>query len=515
VVVDALSELDFLRAKGKYSIELLACAPVIAENGPVLLRRAYHPILLQKNRHAGVVPLDIDLGGMVNTIIITGPNAGGKSVTMKTVGLLAILAQSGCHIPASPESVIRIFNDLFVDMGDEQSIEMDLSSFSSHLNNLKYIVGHADESSLVLIDEIGSGTDPLEGSAIAASILEALAERGCAVVATTHHGSLKSFAFEHPRIENGAMEFDQATLSPTYRFKYGIPGSSYAIEMAERMKLDPAILKRAKELKGTQQTNLEALILDLEKKSQELQEKLSAITLEREELKGSISIYETKIRALQKEVQQIKAQAVNEAQALVDNSKKTIERVIREIKETAASKESIVRARDGIRSLHRELTEMPSAPEEQNLPPEHIAVGSFVRLKDTTTEGEVTEIDQFGSAVMLSGSLRIKVALNQLLPVTHGRQKYAPTIQPMTDSSFSSTIDLRGMYGDEAIAVVSKAIDTALLNSIHRLDIIHGKGTGALRKKITEFLKENKDIKSFRLGEWNEGGTGVTVIELQ
>jgi DNA mismatch repair protein MutS2 len=518
-VIDVLAELDFLLAKAKYSAELLAAAPEIVESGPTRLFNAYHPILLQKNKHARVVPLNIELGGPVNTIIITGPNAGGKSVTMKTVGLLTILAQAGCHIPASPESVISIYNDLFVDMGDEQSIEMDLSSFSSHLNNLKYIVGHADEQSLVLIDEIGSGTDPLEGSAIAASILEALSARGCSVIATTHHGSLKSFAFEHARIENGAMEFDQNTLSPTYRFKYGVPGSSYAIEMAERMNLDPTILARAKELKGTQQTNLEALILDLEKKSQELQERLSSITSEREELKGAVLIYETKIRALQKEVQQIKTQAVHEAQALVDNSKKTIERVIREIKETSASKESIVKAKDDIRILHQELTKAPVVPEEEEQPfeqPSPIAVGSAVRLKDSTTEGEVAEIDQLGSAIVLSGSLRIKVALSQLLPVKPGRVVNAPATLPLSsDEVFNPTIDLRGMYGDEALEAVAKAIDSGLLRGVHRIDIIHGKGTGSLRKKVTEFLKGNKYIKSFRLGEWNEGGIGVTVIELQ
>ena len=515
-MTEVLGSLDFILAKAKYSVELKGSAPVVTDDGTLQLRSAYHPILLQKSRHQRVVPLDLSLGGEVNTIIITGPNAGGKSVAMKTVGLLSILAQAGCHIPASPESVIRIFNDLYVDMGDEQSIEKDLSSFSSHLQNLKYIAGNADSRSLVLIDEIGSGTDPLEGSAIAAAILETLTDRGCSVIATTHHGSLKSFAFEHPHIENGAMEFDQSTLSPTYRFKYGVPGSSYAIEMAERMDLDRAILARAKELKGTQQTNLEALILDLEKKSQELQAKLGAITGEREELRASIASYESKITSLRKEISQIRSEAVHEARDLVENSKKTIERVVREIKETSASKGAIAQAKDDLQKLRNTIAATVVPPvEEREEPAGAITAGMYVRLKESTTEGEVVELDSSGLATVVSGPLRLKVPVARLLPVKRRSTPSAPAVIPEQEQAFKPSIDLRGMYGDEAVDAVAKAIDTAILHGVHRLDIIHGKGTGALRKRITEYLKNNSTIKSFRLGEWNEGGTGVTVIELQ
>ncbi|HMD14790.1 MAG TPA: endonuclease MutS2, partial [Bacteroidota bacterium] len=268
--IRVLGELEFIQAKAKYSIDIVGNEPRLSLKQEMKLYNAYHPILLKRVGRNNVVPLDIEIDSTANTIVITGPNAGGKSVAMKTIGLLTVLAQAGCHIPASSESIVRICTDIFVDIGDDQSIEDDLSSFSSHLEKLKIILKHANHSSLILIDEIGSGTDPLEGSSLAAAFLENITSIGSINVVTTHHGNLKTFAFEHSGMENGAMEFDAGTLKPTYHFRKGVPGSSYAIEMAERISLPSDIIHRAMELKGSDAIKLERLILDLERKTQEL-----------------------------------------------------------------------------------------------------------------------------------------------------------------------------------------------------------------------------------------------------
>ena len=253
-----LTRLDQLQAMARHSLAMKGAEPKITDGKFIRLIQAYHPILLERHKREEVVPLNVEIGAECRTIVITGPNAGGKSVAMKTVGLLAILAQSGCHIPASAESELPVFSEIFVEVGDEQSIENDLSSFSSHLTNLKLIVEEATRASLVLIDEIASGTDPTEGSAIAAAVLERLTSKECTTIVTTHHGALKSFAYETSHVENAAMEFDSGTLTPTYRFRLGIPGSSYAIEMAERIKFQVGVVQRARELRGVEGNKLES-----------------------------------------------------------------------------------------------------------------------------------------------------------------------------------------------------------------------------------------------------------------
>lgn len=514
-VVRILGELDFIQAKAKYSIELIGSEPKFRSGAPLKIIRGYHPILLQHHKRDEVVPLDLTLGDGTVTIIITGPNAGGKSVAMKTVGLLSAMAQAGCHVPASPESEFRIFTDIFVDMGDEQSIENDLSSFTSHLNNLRYILEHVNGTSLVLLDEIGSGTDPLEGSSIAAAVLEYISEKSCLTIATTHHGSLKAFAFEHRSITNAAMEFDQKTLTPTYKFRSGIPGSSYALEMAERLQVPATVIRRAKELKGTQSTNLESLIIDLEKKSQDLQKNLEIVQNDKDSLHASMTYYQNKITSLEKEVKDIKAQALQEATKIVESASRTIERLVKEIKEQSAKKEIVVSAKKELKELKSDLEKEISrvAPEEPVSMA--ICVGSYVRLRDSTTEGEVVEVLDNGYAYVLVGTLRLHIPVSDLVAIEKKEVFSSYSHAEQLSTEVKREVDLRGMYGDEAIETVAKAIDNALLHGLHRIDIIHGKGTGALRKRVREYLQNNSAIKSFRLGEWNEGGSGVTIVELE
>ncbi len=513
--VRILSELDFIQAKAKYSIEAIGSEPKIKSDGEIKFINAYHPLLLQKHKRGEIVPLNLEITPEYNTIIITGPNAGGKSVAMKTVGLLSLLAQAGCHIPASAESELRIFSDIFVDMGDEQSIENDLSSFSSHLKNLKQIIDDANESSLVLLDEIGSGTDPIEGSSIAAAVLEQLTKQKVTTIATTHHGNLKAFAFEIPGMQNAAMEFDQTSLKPTYRYRSGIPGSSYAIEMAERLNLSSDIIKRSREIKGSEANKLEDLILDLEKKSQELKSTLDTVNEEKSRLNNLNLVYQQKVSALEKEVKEIKARALDEAKHIVKKANSVIEKSIREIKETSAEREVIKKAKleikelsDDFNNLLENITAVTGGKEYQ--------VGDKVRLRQSNTIGEIFSKYDDDSYIVFSGNLKLKVKRKDIEIVERGKTEshlHSASSQ-IIPSEVKREIDLRGMYGDEALDALDKFLDTAMLTGLNRVDIIHGKGTGALRKKITEYLKSQPSIKSFRLGEWNEGGTGVTVVEL-
>ncbi|MBM2841523.1 MAG: mutS2 [Bacteroidetes bacterium] len=518
--LNILARLDALQAKAKYSIEVLGVQPGITESGPTKLVQSRHPILLMIHGYQGTVPLDLELGGEYNTLVISGPNAGGKSVAMKCVGLIVLMTQAGLHIPASDQSVLRVFKKIFVDIGDEQSIENDLSTFSSHLRNLRQIALEADAESLVLIDEIGSGTDPAEGGAIAAAMLETLTKRGSNTIATTHHGALKVFAYETDGVENGAMEFDQATLTPTYRFKAGIPGSSYALEMADRLGFDKDLLVRAREVLGDRQTRLEGLITELEASAQRYRREMDELREEKTRVDGLVSQYESKIASQSKELKEIKRKALDEAREIVDNANTVIERSVREIKETGADKSALKAVRREVADLKQNLdAEHDSISAETMVAPEEpIGVGTKVQLKSGGEVGEVKSISPDGkSAVVVFGIVKMKVPVSDLR-ATSERQSQRPRdlyLQPEKLERTPTDIDLRGMNGEEALPLVDKFIDTATLAGLHRIDIIHGKGTGALRKKVTEFLSNHPRVKSFRLGEWNEGGTGATVVELK
>ncbi len=509
-----LSELDFIQSKAKYSIEIIGSEPVIKAEGEFILRNSYHPILLKKHKREDIVPLNIKIPEETKTIVITGPNAGGKSVAMKTIGLLIVLAQSGCHISASAESEIRIFSDIFVDIGDEQSIENDLSSFSSHLNNLKYILENTNFSSLVLLDEIGTGTDPNEGASLAAAILEQLTLIGSTTIVTTHNGFLKAFAFETPYMENASMEFDQNSLKPTFQFRLGIPGSSYAFEMARRLNIPNNIIQRSKEFIGKEANKLENLIIDLENYTRELKLKLETVNSEKEKLDNLNLIYKNKITSLENEVKVIRARALNEAKQIVQVANSIIEKSIKEIRESSAEKQTIKKSKNEIKQLDVKLNELleevSPAPDSYDF-----QIGDMVKFKESNTTGEVVTKLENNSYIILTGDLRIKVNQKDLIKINNNNMtkvKSSHTLPIM--NQVKREIDLRGMYSEAAISEVDKFIDTAILAGIHRVDIIHGKGTGALRKKIAEYLKTNSYVKSFRLGEWNEGGSGVTVVEL-
>ena len=513
-----LARIDAIHAKAAYATEIGGVEPLLGAGGPVVLTGARHPILLLTHGRGGTVPLDVTIGGDYHTLVISGPNAGGKSVAMKCVGLLVLMAHCGLHIPAMEGAVVRIVDDIFVDIGDDQSIENDLSTFSSHLASLREIARHAGPHSLVLIDEIGSGTDPAEGGAIAAALLEALTLRKTLTIATTHQGLLKAFAHETPGIENAAMEFDVATLTPTYRLRTGVPGNSYAIEMARRMGLDAALIDRARAMMGSRQSRLESLLTELEAGSQEQRKVLDDTAAERHRLAELTAAYEEKIAIQAKEVREIRRKALEEAKDIVSGANATIERTIRDLREHQADTPTIRRSREEIAQFREkiEATYEEVLPDPPAAPPGSIRVGGSVRMADGGQTGEVMALTPDGEhAVVLFGTVRMKIPLANLVPgASQPSRPTASGVQLEKPERVQRDLDLRGLTGDEALPLIDKFIDDALLSGLSRIDIIHGKGTGALRRKVTEFLAHHPRVRAHRLGEWNEGGTGATIVEL-
>jgi DNA mismatch repair protein MutS2 len=507
-----LATLDLVFAKAKYSIEILGNPPAVTDSNRIKLTQARHPVLLQRHRREEVIPLDLEMGGDVRSLIITGPNAGGKSVAMKTVGLLALCAQAGMHIPAGPDSELGVFESVFVDIGDEQSIENDLSTYSSHLFRMRDILNGANERSLILIDEIGAGTDPAEGGALAAAILTELTNRGSMTIATTHHGMLKAFAHETEGVSNASMEFDQDTLTPTYRFRFGIPGSSYALELARRLNLPGSVVDEARKFVGDEKVRLETLLTELERQTKEYREQLQQVSAERNRLNAQVSVYDQKMAELRKELQAIRKKAVEEAKEIIRKSQSLVEKAVKEIRESSADKVVVQAAREEISRLKEQIQEMTVEPEQESAP--ELAAGDFVRLRDTSQEGELIELKKPYGTVLV-GNARLKVKLDSLERIHGTRRSTSDSIgSSLYIPEGKTQIDLRGLLGDDAIIQVERFLDDAIVGGLHRVDIIHGKGTGALRKRIADFLKTYPHVRSFRLGEWNEGGSGVTVVEL-
>lgn len=519
-MVDLLTGMDALQAKARYSIEVIGVEPRITAGGTVHLKDARHPLLLAHHGRQGTVPLDLVLGEGTTTLLISGPNAGGKSVALKCMGVLALMTQDGLHIPAREDAEIPVFRSIWVDIGDEQSIESDLSTFSSHLANLKAIVNGATDRSLVLIDEIGTGTDPAEGGALAAAVLERLTGMRALTIATTHHGALKVFAHETRGIQNAAMEFDQATLAPTYRLRQGVPGSSYALEMAQRLGFPQDLMEHARRLLGGEHMRLDRLLQELEASAQEHRTMTEALRSDRAQAAELSKEYGERLSALKSETRELKRKAAEEAQSIVDRANAIIEQTVKEIRERQAEKETVREARATVTALRADIRSVAAPPpppaDGEPLPDTPLAPGSTVALEGKSEAGEIESITPDGrTATVVFGSVRMRVPLRDLRATRkRNTPRSAGSAVPEKPEEVARELDLRGMTGDEALPLVDKFIDDAILAGLHRIDVIHGKGTGALRKKVTDFLAAHPRVRSFRLGEWNEGGAGATVVDL-
>ena len=523
---EILCEFDALYAKARFAIETRSVMPELSEQKSLRLVEAYHPWLLLTHKKLGkpTVPLSLELGDEHRALVITGPNAGGKSVALKTIGLLSYMLQFGFLVPCSETSRFTLFDNIFVEIGDEQSIENDLSTFSSHLQNLKNILDNATSESLVLIDEICSGTDPEEGAAIATAILESLITRRALTVVTTHQGMLKAYAHRREGAINGSMQFDASELRPTYQFQMGLPGSSFALEMARRMGFAPHILENAQRFMGENKHVLEDLIAKLSFELQAVRSQKAELEREQAELKRLTESYQQKLRALEQEKKELRRQSLQDAKRLLAQANQVIEKVIKDIKQSQADSETVKQARKELEKARKELAaeeaSLNASQSSETLPDATLRISDKVKLLDTQSVGEILEIDG-EDAVVSFGSFRMKTQLRNLQKISKKEAREAERKEQKAIAATTSAIkevptrlDLRGLMGDEAILRVEKFIDESISHGLHKVDLIHGKGTGALRKRIAEYLKSDKRIKSFRLGNWDEGGTGVTVVEI-
>ena len=553
--VRTLAQLDLLQAKARLANDLDAVVPELNKEGHIAVRGGRNPLLIlhfkelaeaeRSDTPREVVPLELTLGEDHRTLVITGPNAGGKTVAMKTVGLFALMLSYGLPLPVDPHTQFGLFEQLIIDIGDEQSIEEDLSTFSSHVANLQHMLQQAGSGSLILIDEAGTGTDPQEGGALAQAVLEHLTEVGARTIVTTHHGTLKVFAHEVDGVENGSMEFDQETLSPTYRFQAGTPGSSYAFEIAHRLGLNEQTLERARALVGQQKTAMEELITTFEARTQELERQLEEARTARREAGREREVLEGRLRKLDKERDAIRQQALEEAERIVQGANARIERTIREIKEAEAEREATKAARSRLeeygenvekehdkteqrqqeRKKRREAEEENPEPEPSAAPPRQIEgaiqEGDQVVLDDGSTKGEVLEVEG-NEAVLSLGAMRMRVELDRLSRVGGPReQQVSVQTQPggsgsdMPIMSVRPSVDLRGYRVEEARKEVTQLIDEALAADLERIDILHGKGTGALREALHEYLRARSEVARFEEAPWEEGGAGVTYVYLK
>jgi len=508
-----LEDLDFIHAAGRIAVRYVCDKP--SEETDVF--RIVNGRNLELAVQRDVVPLTFSLEKGKRGIVITGPNAGGKTVALKTVGLLVLMNQAGLLIPAEASSSLPVFDRIFVDIGDEQSIEGDLSTFSSHILRIRTILEHATHESLVLIDELGTGTDPDEGAALAEGILRELMLRGTTTFATTHHGALKTLAFEIDELENGSMMFDDKTLSPTYEFRLGIPGSSYAIEIARRYHLDPRVIETAVMRVGKSREKLERLIQDLQRKIFRYDTLLKDIRKREEHLKKDTEHIQEKLKTIDTKYKKAEREALKRAELIIADLQKELEGAIREIRESGAETASIHKARQTftqIKSRVQIRQEKTADPGKTVLKMKDLNVGDEVWIRSLGQNGRVVEINNQKHRVWVDvdGS-RMRLDLSWLDKARKTPQRVETHVERSSDT-ISHRIDLRGFRTEEALSSLDRFIDRAVVGRLSRVEILHGTGYGILKKFIEEFLTKDRRVLSFEEAPWDQGGAGVTFVKL-
>jgi DNA mismatch repair protein MutS2 len=512
----AVAELDSLFARARYSIEILGEFPSFEEEKPFTIIEGRHPLLLKRIGRNNTVPMDLSMDD-VNIVLITGPNAGGKTVTLKTTGLLVCLALAGIPVPVHPDSNFKIFSKVLVDIGDAQSIEDDLSTFSSHLKNIKQIIDESDKNALVLLDEVGTGTDPAEGAAIASGMLITLRDKGARVLATTHHGSLKVIADQLEKFQNASMEFDTEHLKPTYRFKQGMPGSSYAFEVANRIGFDGGFISLAKEYLDTDKTKIEDFLISLEKKSRDLKDQLNASELENSRLKGLTNLYQDKIEKLEEQKKLILAETKERAENYLNDVNKKVETAIKNIRESQAQKEVIREEKKRIEEIKKESIIVFKKERKQNVGKIELKRGDYALIKGTTSVGLISELDINRDKAMLQiGTLKIKTRYSDLLPAKKSDESNSPNkVYKVDQEGVQYRLDLRGKRADEAELEILKFLDGAYVTGTDRVEILHGKGTGALKQLVQGILRNHHSVKDFHFADIEFGGDGITIVEFK
>ena len=524
---DALVQLDLIFARGELSYKMDAIRPQVRRDGLIRLRKARHPLLDKKT----AVPIDIELGGAFDTLVITGPNTGGKTVSLKTLGLMCLMAQCGLHIPCDDRSAVSIFSAVLADIGDEQSIEQSLSTFSAHMKNIVQILDEADTHSLILFDELGAGTDPVEGAALAIAIIEQARSQGAKIAATTHYAELKTFAMTTAGVENASCEFDVETLCPTYKLLIGIPGKSNAFAISKRLGLSEAVIEKAKAQMDSESIHFEDVLTQLEQKRQQLEKEKAEVDrlyAQREEDARKAREFRTQ---MEKAKENARSRGEAEAKRLLAEAKSAADETFRELDalrkqqkkldaqqmnaQRAEIMHNIKEARDavGLRDECAEPIPKPSRP---------IREGDLVEIPGTRRQAEVTAV-KGDTLTLKAGPLQMKVKADEVRLIEEAERaatakkqpQFAPSQRILRTASAARELDIRGMETLEAESVLDNYIDAAVMAHLETVTIIHGKGTGALRKAVHASLRRNKAVKSFRLGNYGEGESGVTVVELK
>lgn len=523
--IDIIAKLDLIFAKGALALDMNASRPVYNESGIIRLKKTRHPLLPEKT----AVPINVTLGDEYDLLIVTGPNTGGKTVSLKTVGLLTLMGQAGLFIPAADKSELSVFTEVFADIGDEQSIEQSLSTFSSHMKNIVEILKHADKNSLCLFDELGAGTDPVEGAALAISILDSLHSSGIKTMATTHYSELKIYALNTPGVENAGCEFDVATLRPTYRLLTGIPGKSNAFAISQKLGLSDSIIDKAREQISANDSSFEDVIARLEKDRVTLEENRREIERYKHDIEVLKNTYEQRREKISESKERILAEAKEEARNILKEAKDLADSVIRDINK--GGRGDIRTLEEDRSALRRAINEnAPSADVKKPASSSKNKASDFtpgtdVRIISMDLTGHVhTKPDQKGNLAVRCGIMNINTNIADLELIESAddktgkafSKKFASSSGSLSKAgSISSEINLIGMKVDEAIPKLDKYLDDAYMSHLSTVRIVHGKGTGALRSAVSGHLKKVSYVASYRAGEFGEGDAGVTIVEFK
>ena len=525
---DLLVQLDAIFARAQLSYAMDAGRPQVRKKGGIDLRRARHPLL----DPAKAVPVTVSLGTTFDTLVITGPNTGGKTVTLKTIGLLCLMAQCGLHIPAGDQSAVQVFDRILADVGDEQSIEQSLSTFSAHMANTVEILKQADDKSLILFDELGAGTDPVEGAALAIAIIQDVRSKGALTAATTHYAELKTFAMTTAGVENASCEFDVQTLRPTYRLLIGIPGKSNAFAISRRLGLDEEVIAAAKAQMDSESIRFEDVLTQLEEKRQRLEKAQAEADRLWQQSQEDARKARTFREQMEKAKENARSKGENEARRIVRQAQQQVDEIFAELDELRrkmqqqadfqAINDAKVSARKHMNAAQEALHLREETPEPET-PSRPIAAGDRVELPGVRTAATVVQVNGDGSLVLQAGKMKMTAKPGQVRLIEGQPQAKKQAAAPKTgpaptlhlERRASSELDIRGYETLEAESVVENYLDAAVMAKLETVTIIHGKGTGALRKAVHEILRRSKAVKSFRLGRYGEGEAGVTVVELK
>ncbi|MGM9567066.1 MAG: endonuclease MutS2 [Clostridia bacterium] len=517
--LEIMAELDFIFAKGKLSLKMNGFEPILNDTGEIHLKKARHPLLGEK-----AVPIDLDMDSDLKGIIVTGPNTGGKTVSLKIAGLFVLMAQSGLHLPTSDRSSVSVFRGVYADIGDEQSIEQSLSTFSSHMVNIVDILSKAGRNNLVLLDELGAGTDPVEGAALAMAIIDTLMAKGVKILVTTHYSELKAYAYNNPGLANASVEFDVDTLRPTYRLLMGIPGRSNAFDIALSLGVDKNVVLKADEYMSKEQKEVHDFLANLE----EGRARTEKAKREAEELKAKLETVERDMARREKELKEKEANLMRKAEEradrLVREKRREADEALREIKSmlsdvSAKEREKVMTV---VKAKKKKIEDLASKPEETVYGGEKlkkVEKGDEVYIPRLNKNAVVLDIVSKNEVLIQAGIMKVTMRLSELRAVTNKKEDTSNTYQSHMKAAKARTvkneISLRGMTADEAEEELSKFLDDACLANLEEIKIIHGLGTGVLKKMVHDYLKRDHRVKEQRLGGYYEGGAGVTIAKLK